>query len=260
MIKVLIVEDETFIRKGLIGTFDWTAFKCVIVGEGENGLDGLEKIKKLKPDLVITDIRMPKMNGIEMIKKAKESTDFETFFLTSYDDFSYAKEAIDLRIQEYILKPIDEEKLVEALRKFNFFYENKKIINKIKMSAKENGNIHLVDLQDYNQNYITDRYTKRIIDYVAANYSNRISIENIAKECGISVSYMSRKFKEQTSHTFHEFLNKYRIQKSIELLKSGQYKVYEISEMVGFSDYKHFSSVFKKYMSYSPSEYLKNCI
>ena len=111
MIKVLIVEDETFIRKGLIGTFDWTAFKCVIVGEGENGLDGLEKIKKLKPDLVITDIRMPKMNGIEMIKKAKESTDFETFFLTSYDDFSYAKEAIDLRVQEYILKPIDEDEL-----------------------------------------------------------------------------------------------------------------------------------------------------
>ncbi len=260
MIKVLVVEDEEFIRKGLVGTFDWIKCNCVVIGEGENGGDGLKKIRELKPDLVITDIMMPKMNGIEMIRKAKERVDFEAFLLTSYDDFSYAKEAIDLRVQEYILKPIDEEKLAEALRKFNFFYENKKIINKIKMSAKENGNIHLVDLQDYNKDNIIDRYTKRVIDYVEANYSNRISIENIAEECGISVSYMSRKFKEQTSHTFHEFLNKYRIQKSIELLKSGQYKVYEISDMVGFSDYKHFSSVFKKYMSYSPSEYLKNCI
>ncbi|MDO5516505.1 MAG: response regulator [Clostridium sp.] len=260
MIKVLVVEDEDFIRKGLIGTFDWTNFQCVIIGEGENGCDGLKKIEELKPDLVITDIRMPKMNGIEMIRKAKHSVDFETFFLTSYDDFSYAKEAIDLRVQEYILKPIDEDNLGKALDKFRDFYEEKKLVSKFKASAKKNEHVELINIDDYKNNCIYDRHIKRIIDYIVSDYDGKISIEDISYELNISPSYLSRKFKEQTSNTFHEFLNKYRIQKSIELLKSGDYKVYEISDKVGFCDYKHFSSVFKKYMYYSPSEYLKKCI
>lgn len=260
MIKVLVVEDEEFIRKGLVGTFNWIKCNCVVIGEGENGGDGLKKIQDLKPDLVITDIKMPKMNGIEMIKKAKESTDFETFFLTSYDDFSYAKEAIDLRVQEYILKPIDEDELGNALKKFGAFYEEKKLVNKFKASARENGHVKLINIDDYKNNCIYDRYIKKIINYIISDYNKKISIEDIAYELNISSSYLSRKFKEQTSNTFHEFLNKYRIQKSIELLKREDYKVYEISDKVGFCDYKHFSAVFKKYMDYSPSEYVKKCI
>lgn len=260
MIKVLIVEDENFIRKGLIGTFDWINCECVVIGEAENGAIGLEKIINLNPDLVITDIKMPIMNGIDMIKKAKEKVDFETFILSSYDDFSYAKQAIDLRVQDYILKPIDEEYLTKSLIKFKSFYKEKKIVDKIKNSFDTNQKVELINMEHYKSNYIYDKYTKIMIEYIISNYNKKISIEDLSYKLGISVSYLSRKFKSETLQTFHDFLNKYRIQKSITFLEEGKYKVYEISDMVGFGEYKHFSTVFKKYMSYSPSDYLKKCI
>lgn len=72
MIKILVVEDENIIRKGLIGTIDWLSAGFVVAGEAINGKDGLEKIEKIKPDLVITDIRMPVMDGLEMLRKAEE--------------------------------------------------------------------------------------------------------------------------------------------------------------------------------------------
>ena len=73
MIRVLIVEDEEFIRKGLVHTMDWLKMDCLVVGEAENGEEGFERILELKPDVVLTDIRMPKLDGIAMIEKAKKA-------------------------------------------------------------------------------------------------------------------------------------------------------------------------------------------
>lgn len=259
MIKILIVEDEDFIRKGLIGTFDWVGSDCVVVGEAQDGQEGLEKIISLKPQVVITDIRMPKMNGIEMVRNAKETNEFEVLILSSYSEFSYAKDAIDLKVFDYILKPIDDEYLKEALRKIKKQLEDKYLFNKFKESIKDVKSISLISQENYSTGALTDKYTEKIIEYIIKNYNKKISIEDFAEMYNVSPSYLSRTFKAQTHHTFHDFLNKYRIQKSIELLDSGKYKVYEVSYMVGFSEYKYFCSVFKKYMKYSPIEFLKNC-
>ena len=97
-----------------------------------------------------------------------------------------------------------------------------------------------------------------IFKEIKENYHQKISIENIADKLGVSVSYLSRKFKEQTSQTFLDVLNKYRIQKAIELLHTSKYRVYEISDLTGFSDYKHFCCVFKKYTQTAPTEFAKN--
>lgn len=259
MIKVLIVEDEDFIRKGLIGIFDWVSSDCVVIGEAENGLVGLKNIEKLKPDVVITDIKMPKMTGIEMVRKAKETCDFETLILSSYNDFEYAKQAIDLRVLDYILKPIDDEYLKNSLLKVKKLLDEKQLFDKLRESIKDINSISLIDLKNYKSNALADKYTEKIIEYILQNYNKKISIEEFAEKYNVSTSYLSRQFKAQTAHTFHDFLNKYRIQKSIEILDTGEYKVYEVSNMVGFSEYKHFSTVFKKYMNFSPVEFLKKC-
>ena len=117
MLRVLIAEDEDMIRKGLVYTTDWLSMDCVVVAEAANGREGLEKIVEYKPDVVIADICMPFMDGIEMIKKASEQVRFRSILLTSYADFEYARRAIEARVSEYLLKPVDEEALGEIMKK-----------------------------------------------------------------------------------------------------------------------------------------------
>ena len=97
MIKVIVVDDERFVRMGIVGETDWASLGCEVVGEAENGLDALELVHKKNPDLMICDIRMPKMNGLEMLKKLREEKNpVQVIFLTAYSEFSYAREALKL--------------------------------------------------------------------------------------------------------------------------------------------------------------------
>ncbi|MBM7685876.1 response regulator transcription factor [Defluviitalea raffinosedens] len=257
MFKVLIAEDEDLIRKGLAYTIDWAKMGCMVVGEASNGEEGIKKIEELSPDLVITDIKMPIMDGLQMLQNFKER-EFEAIIITGYGEFEYAKKAIELDVFDYLLKPIDEDKLYEVVGEVTKRISEKEILRKLKNTVKDIENIKLIDTEIYCQkSSYKYKNTPVVIDYIVHNYANKISIEDIADQLEVSPSYLSKKFKDDTCHTFNDFLNSYRIQKAINLLTEGKYKVYEIAEMVGFSDYKYFSYVFKSYMCCSPMEFLK---
>ncbi len=258
MLKIVIVEDEDIIRKGLIHTVDWLSMDCVIVGDASDGAEGLKLIEEQKPDLVITDIKMPVMNGIEMLEKALGIHKFHSILLTSYSEFEYAKKAISLKVFEYLLKPVDEEKLVSIIDNVKNQIRQQKIYGDIMDRTKTGSSMELVDLDIYifsgeEPNF----YVNEALKEIKLNYNRKISIEAIASRLGISPSYLSRKFRDVTSQTFLDILNKYRVQKAIELLNTGKYRVYEISDMTGFSEYKHFCNVFKKYTQTSPTEFTK---
>jgi len=258
MLKVLIVEDEDIIRKGLVLTIDWLSMGCVVAGAADNGADGLKLIEEHKPDLVITDIKMPVMDGIEMLEKSLKSRFFYSIILTSYSEFEYAKQAISLKVFEYLLKPVDKKKLADIIERITQDSVRKKVLNGLMDKAKTLDEQKLVDLDVFilsegEHNYYVDEALKRI----KQDYSKRISIESISNELCVSTSYLSRKFKDITDQTFLDVLNKHRVQKAIELLNEGKYRVYEISEMAGFSEYKHFCNVFKKYAGTTPTEFVK---
>ena len=116
MLKVLIVEDEEMIRKGIVLTVDWAALDCVVVGEASNGLEGLEAAKRLEPTLIITDLKMPKMDGIEMLRTLRaQGCGAYVIILTAYDDFTYAQSALRLGAVDYLLKPFHDGELEEAV-------------------------------------------------------------------------------------------------------------------------------------------------
>ena len=118
MLRVLIVEDEEFIRRGLLCTIDWTGMGCVVVGDASDGKEGLELLRTERPDVVLTDIRMPRMDGIAMAERAQEEGILpQIIFLTSYAEFDYAKKAIALHAADYLLKPVDEQELVILMRR-----------------------------------------------------------------------------------------------------------------------------------------------
>jgi two-component system response regulator YesN len=258
MIKIVIVEDEYMIRKGLVNTVDWLSMDCIIIGEAANGEDGLRLILELRPDLVITDIKMPLINGIDMLQKINNEYDFEKIILTSYSEFEYAKKAIDLRVFDYLLKPIDEDKLKKIIQRVKEKIEERNILKQFKSAIKDYKNIELVNIEFYlKSDNNKSKYTQESIKYIKENYSKKASIEEISEKLAVSTSYLSRKFKDETTYTFHDFLNRFRIQKSIDLLIRGEYKVYEVSYMSGFTDYKHYATVFKKYINSSPLEFIK---
>lgn len=257
MLKILIVEDEEIIRKGLMHTIDWLAIDCIIVGDAADGVEGLRLIGELKPDLVIADIKMPFMTGIEMLERASVINKFYSILLTSYSEFEYAKKAITLGVSEYLLKPVDEDKLIEIVQDIKNRVKQDKLLGDIFEKAGSSNIMNLVDIDIYISENNGNYYIREALNQIKMSYDQKISIESISADLGVSTSYLSRKFKETTSQTFLDVLNKYRIQKAIELLGLGKYRVNEISDMTGFSEYKHFCSVFKKYTQSSPTDFIK---
>jgi two-component system response regulator YesN len=229
---------------------------CVIVADAKDGEEGLEKIIEFSPDVVITDIKMPKMNGMEMLSKANSKVKFKSIILTSYMEFDFAKKAIELKAYGYLLKPIDENKIRELMKELHeeiFIHKEEAYIIEHTKNRKNNFDIETYLQYENNEN----EYVVKSICKIKDSYSEKISVESISEELSISPSYLSRKFKDTTGQTFLDFLNKYRVGQAVKLLQTGRYRVYEISEMVGFSDYKHFCTVFRRYTQMSPTGFTK---
>lgn len=137
MIKIIIVDDEPFIRQGLNILIDWEQYGYEIVGEAANGLEAIKELEKKEIDLIIVDIKMPEMNGIQLIEyvRINISTRVKFIVLSGYYEFEYAKKAIKYNVTDYILKPIQKEELIKVLNSFKEEYlkqENHKTIQKIK--------------------------------------------------------------------------------------------------------------------------------
>ena len=138
MDKVLLVEDEDIIRRGLLYAVDWLKEDCVVVGEAIDGVDGLEKIDTLRPDIVITDVKMPYLDGLGMLEQSRDRG-YEAIILSGYDEFSYAKRAISLDVTEYLLKPVDfdalHESLVRAKERLRRRAETRRLVQEYAASA-----------------------------------------------------------------------------------------------------------------------------
>ncbi len=143
MFKVLIIDDEPIIRKGLKNIVNWKQYECEVCGEASDGAEGRELIRKLLPDIVITDIKMPETDGLTMIRQIKEDIPgSKIIILTGYRDFDYVHEAIKIGAFDYILKPSKIEELTaiigKAVRELKFQRERNEEINKLKKLFEQN--------------------------------------------------------------------------------------------------------------------------
>ena len=141
MYKVLIVEDEDIIRKGLMFMVNWQQAGCVVAGEAADGLEGLEKIRETRPDIVIVDINMPVMDGLEMLEKSIQEYGYDAIIVSGYSEFEYARKAITLGVTEYLLKPVNFNELYDALGK---------IIQKQMAAARLRDEMKQIDMEKRN--------------------------------------------------------------------------------------------------------------
>ena len=246
MIKVVLVEDEELIRQGMKLTMEWEKFECQVIGEATDGEEGLKVIRKLKPDIVFTDIRMPKLSGLEMMEQLKEALPVKFIILSGYDDFSYANKAINLGAHGYLLKPIDDEEFGNVLLN---------AVEKIKEDRKYMGPEATSNQQKILQEGFKDKYIAKACRIMKKRLHEELTLKMVADELNISESYLGKLFKNKTSYTFLDMLTLYRIRAAIDYLEETDMKVYEISYKVGYNDSKYFSKTFQKLVGVKPKEY-----
>lgn len=140
MLRVVLIDDEFYMRKALALSTPWEEACYELVGEADNGVEGLELIKSLEPDLALVDINMPHMDGLTLIKKLQEENiDTKCIILTGYGEFTYAREALRLGVLNYILKPVNQTELMKSLREvYRDILINKR--DKLKSSIKQLAN------------------------------------------------------------------------------------------------------------------------
>lgn len=243
MLKVLVVEDEEMIRRGIVLAVDWAALDCVVVGEAANGLEALKAVERLRPSLIITDLKMPQMDGLEMLRRLREQgNNVYVIILTAYDSFTYAQSALRLGAVDFLVKPFHDGDLEQAVTALH---------RRMEADSGEAA-LALPELRKGDKS----KYVLEAMDFIGRHYSDpSISIGLIAQHLGISEGHLSHLFKKETDYTLLNYLTRYRIHKAMELLKDCRVKVYEVAEQVGYRDITYFSATFKKLVGVSPSEY-----
>lgn len=259
MYKILLIDDETIIIEGLKKLVPWEEIECEVVGVAEDGLEGLELAQKLKPDIIISDIQMPRLSGLQMIKELKEKSKYTKFIiLTGYREFEYAREAITLGVTRFLLKPTNLEDIKNAiLEAINVIDDERTKVKDIENLRKKLNKFNALN-NDRNEDEEDDKITfltGQAIKYIKDNYKNKLDLQTVADHLYISSWYLCKILKKEVGNSFIELLNEVRIQEAKNLLISSNYKVYEITEMVGYSDTPYFSKTFKKHVGITPNQY-----
>ena len=231
--NLLIADDENLELKVLEKTVKKHFVDELEIFASSNGRKASQICDEVKPDIALLDIEMPGMNGIELAKYIKEKyADCIIIFITAYDRFDYAIEAMHIKAFDYLLKPWKEERLCELI---NTAIEN------VRGMQKTDGIVHS---------------QKDVIkDYIDRNYKKDISAKDVAGILGYSDVYFSKVFKQLFDDNFINYLTKIRIDRAKVLLKDISFNIKEVGKSVGYADSNYFTKVFKRSIGMSPSEY-----
>ncbi len=240
MVKIIIVEDEYRIRTGLGNLIEKVNASCKVIAEAENGYEGLKLIQNLEPDIVITDISMPKFDGLQMIEKANElGLSCKFVILSGYANFEYAQKGIHLGVKEYLLKPVTITNVRELLSK----------LAESETEVKE----HREESENGFSSVVSD-----MIHIIETNYGQHLGLDYFVDKYRLTPEYISILFTKETGVTFSNYLKKVRIEKAKELLMNTNIKIYEVACRVGYPDQKYFSKVFKEYTGVSAKQFVLN--
>lgn len=243
MYKIIICDDESIIRNGLKHLIECNNSKFTVAGLASNGFEACQLIKEIKPEVVLIDINMPGLTGLEVIRDVTPSSPFTKFIIISgYDEFEYAQQAIKLKAYDYLLKPIDKKNLFVVIENAcNAYVKEKKAF------------------ADYTLNE-NDSIAEKAINYLYQNYSNsELTLSIMAKQLHVSESYLTRIIKKKTNMNFSELLTKIRMEEAITIILSNCFtSSLEISEKIGYKSQHYFCKVFKTYTGMTPTDYKKN--
>lgn len=274
MYRVVIIDDEPIIVEGISKVVPWADYGCEVTATACSGLEGLEIIRKLRPDIIFTDISMPGMDGLSMIAALRvEFPEMMIAILTGYRDFDYAQKAIRLGVNRFLLKPSNMDEIKEALQ-FMADTLNKRKEQENALKTQNTAEVPVSpaaepegaaeqecsgneDSSEHNssEHNAGSFIVKTALKYMEENYTQKITLAEVAEKTYVSQWHLSKLLNGHTGKSFSELLNHIRIDEAKKLLKDPSLRIGDISEEVGFMDVAHFSKVFKKLEGISANEY-----
>ena len=240
MYRVVLIDDEQIIVKGLSKVVKWADYGCTVAGTAGSAAQGAALIREIRPHIVFTDIRMPDQDGLTMLAGLRsEFPEMQIAVLTGHRDFGYAQEAIRLGVTRFLLKPSRMDEIHEALQ----------------VMTERLGGLQ-EDADPPEEDAGTGNFiVRQAMAYMEQNYAQKLTLQDVADHCFVSQWHMSKLINKHMGKSFYDLLNSIRVEAAKRLLEDPKLKIGEIVELVGCSDSAQFSRVFKKVVGVSANQY-----
>lgn len=249
MFKVYFVDDEELLLRELIGIIDWNAQGFEICGYNTDPVAAKEEILALKPALVLSDVRMDVLSGLELAEKiAEKEPEIFFAFLSAYDSFESAVKALKIGARDYLTKPISAVELVGLLSKV-------KAAKETELAAERVGENRESETAAADAFIDGRSVVECMVKDIHNSYGEKQSLTAYASKYGFNASYLSQMFKKALDVSFKEYVLDYRIRQAKEQIENTNRSMRDISSRVGYDDYFQFSKIFKKVVGVSPTEY-----
>ncbi|MFV0503138.1 MAG: response regulator [Lachnospirales bacterium] len=261
MVRVLLVDDEELTRLGMKNNIPWNTLGVSEVYTAEDGEQGLNMAMELKPDIILTDVRMARMDGITMaFEISKKWKKCRFIFISGYCDKAYLKSAIHLSAVDYIEKPIEILEVINAVKKSIIQLEKEHRRAAIEKEYKEHFKVG-IEMLDEDNWQATMKIADRIEIYIKENFFNAdLSLTVLAEEFNLAKQYMCWLFKKEKKETINRYITKTRLKWANEYMSRNPYvKVKKVAIKSGFSDCSYFIKIYKRHEGITPADYLRKC-
>lgn len=239
MYRMIIADDEAIICQGIRDAIDWASYGVQVVACVGDGRSLYEQAIAHKVNIALVDIQMPVMNGLAAIEKIRqEMPGCEFIIFTAYEDFAYARKAIDLGVMAYITKPVLRDEVIDKVQL---------AIRRLRRSEDH--------ARDSAEQPGEGAPIARIKRYIHANIESRVSLMEVAEYMQMNPAYLSRYFKENTGVNFVDYCRSLRMKRARELLENTNLKIYEIASRLGYRNAQAFGTAFKELEGITPAAY-----
>ncbi|WP_151736883.1 response regulator transcription factor [Paenibacillus tengchongensis] len=244
MYNLLITDDESEIRNGLSNYFPWHEFGYQVIGQACDGEAALAFIEEQSVDVLLCDIRMPALSGIEVAERLyRQGSEVKIVLLSGFKEFEYAQLAVQYGVKRYLTKPTKYTEIAEVFGHLRSELDNARLpvsVPEVPSSTIDSG--------------VADLTIEKVKAYLQENLS-AATLENAARHVFLNPFYLSKYFKAKTGENFSDYVTKLRMHRAAEMLKTTSSKTYEISEIVGYSNAKNFTRMFRSFYGVTPREY-----
>lgn len=242
MSNILIIEDDPAVRENLEEILEFKGFRVFSTADGKEGLD---MALKKEPDLIISDIMMPEMDGYQLLTRVREIpalTNTPVILLTAKNMIDSKIQGLEIGADDYVTKPFNSKELIVRIENLI------KIRKKLKVKAYLNSNETIVEATE-------DIFMRELIEVFSTHMANsKFGIDDVVDEMGLSKSTLQRRVKAITRKTFNQFLREFRLEQAKQIIEQRGGNISEVAFASGFNSVSYFSFSFRNYFGFPPTE------